>query len=135
MNPSSHTLLLVDDDDVSNYITRSFLEQLQLPCQVEVYTDGEQALQRLRELAREPKAAEARQIMLLDLVMPVLDGFELLDAIQENQLADQMEVFILSSSNQQRDLIRARQYPIAGYIQKPITAEQLRELCFKQFNC
>lgn len=57
-------------------------------------------------------------IILLDLVMPVMDGCELLENIRKEKLVPDAIVIILSNQNQQSDIDRAKNLGVAGYIVK-----------------
>ena len=57
-------------------------------------------------------------IILLDLVMPIMDGFELLKKIRDNKLVPSARIVVLSNLGEQADIKKAEQYKIDGYIVK-----------------
>lgn len=57
-------------------------------------------------------------IILLDLVMPIMDGFELLKKIRDNKLVQGARIVVLSNLGEQADIKKAEQYKIDGYIVK-----------------
>ncbi len=116
-----YKILIVDDDKflLSMYsmkFTREGMEVTAIPSPTE-------ALEKLR-------AGLSPDILILDVVMPEMDGVELLAKIREEKLAASAIVVILSNQGQPSDIDRAKQYNINGYIVKATTipSEVLREI-------
>lgn len=91
-----------------------------------VYNNGKEAIDGLRSLVKEKK--EMPSLIFLDLNMPVMDGWEFLDdfiTIPNNNI-EKVHVYVISSSIDANDFIRARNYEVVNnYILKPITPEDL----------
>jgi CheY-like chemotaxis protein len=66
-----------------------------------------------------------RHLVFLDLKMPLMDGFELMQWLREQKFFGQIQIVILSSSDNSRDRDRARACGVAGYLVKPISIEML----------
>ncbi len=64
------------------------------------------------------KGGELPDIILLDLIMPVMDGFEFLEKMREGHLAEHAVVIVLSNQSQQADIDRAKKLGVQGYIVK-----------------
>jgi two-component system sensor histidine kinase ChiS len=116
-----YKILIVDDDKflLSMYsmkFTREGMEVTAIPSPTE-------ALEKLR-------SGFSPDILILDVVMPEMDGVELLAKIREEKLASNAIVVILSNQGQPSDIDRAKQYNINGYIVKATTipSEVLREI-------
>lgn len=106
------SVYIVDDDQfLLDMYTLKFTEA---GCKVEGYTDSEQALNKLRE-------GMCPDVLILDLVMPKIDGFELLKQLHEAGLCQGMAVVVLSNQGQESDMEQAQQYGIDGYIIKAST--------------
>jgi two-component system response regulator len=112
-------ILLVDDsaDDVE--LTRLALEENNIPSPVIVARDGTEALallsrERIEELGEFPA------VVLLDLNMPKLDGMEVLRRIRDDQRTRLVPVVILTSSEEERDLIETYKLGANSYITKPV---------------
>lgn len=80
--------------------------------EVTAFSGGEELLTTLRKKGEEPDA------ILLDIIMPGLDGFGVLEAIRKEQLATKAKVIILSNQGQEADLERARSLGATSYIIK-----------------
>jgi CheY-like chemotaxis protein len=114
-------ILLVDDDETANFLHQRLLLRLNVSDQVLVATNGEQALQILAQ--PNPHFGPINPVLvLLDLNMPVMDGFEFLEAFQLLPAVQQQRavVVVLTSSLHARDLGRTHQLPIAGFLNKPL---------------
>jgi len=106
-------ICIIDDDpfllDMYN------LKFQQAGYNVTCFTDSEQALAALRNDG-------AFNAILLDLIMPKMDGFELLKTIREENLCDDhATVVVLSNQGQDKDIARAEEYGIDGYLIKANT--------------
>ena len=127
-------LLVVDDDLVSSYLISSTLEDMAIADKIAAVYDGKQALIFLEENCSEDTGKEFCPVfILLDLNMPVTDGFEFLEALQKKHAAysGKITVCILSSSSALKDQQKALAYPIAGFITKPLTEEKLKPILEK----
>lgn len=119
-------VLVVDDDDNWCFLTKIVLEDSGVGNQILTAHNGEEALNELQKiLAQGEKLPE---LIILDLKMPVMDGFEFLDEFTKLTLwnLNQTKVFISSSSCLSKDKQRAETYPISGFVTKPLTEENLR---------
>jgi CheY-like chemotaxis protein len=120
-------LLLVDDDHVSNMLTEMVLKDMERFTSFQVAVNGQEALDYLEITARlDPDAFP--QLILLDLNMPVMDGFEFLEQVTGLRLPALPPIIVLSSSRDATDLSRAKKFPILGYLNKPIEPEMLLSL-------
>ena len=79
--------------------------------EVTAFTGGKEVLEALR-------TKPAPDAMLLDVVMPEIDGFEVLGTIRKENLAQTTKVIILSNQGQESDIEKARALGVAGYIIK-----------------
>jgi len=108
-----YTILIVDDDpfllDMYN------LKFQQAGHTVQCFTEGEKALAALRE-------HEGVDAVLLDIVMPQINGYDILKAIREENLcSDTTSIIILSNQGQEKDVEQAQAYGIDGYLVKANT--------------
>jgi CheY-like chemotaxis protein len=120
---SNTNILLVDDDDIGNFISEKILRSLGFH-NINVVTDGRQAYERLKE--------NCFNLVFLDINMPVMDGFVLLTKIGQEFICQQMNVVILTSSNRKKDRDKANEFTnVIDYIEKPLTQEKVRQVLDK----
>lgn len=121
------TILVVDDNDIDVLcFQRSFLKQ-GLPNQIRTAGNGREALEILRgENGHAP--VEAPYVILLDLNMPRMDGFEFLGEIRNCPALKQSVVFVLTTSDDQGDLAAAYSNQIAGYFAKSRVGDDFEDL-------
>jgi CheY-like chemotaxis protein len=125
--PFDYTVLVVDDDDVAlEGVLRSF-KRHGVPCRTETAGDGREALTILR--GQNPgKAVDTPVIVLLDLNMPNMDGFQFLEELRADAELKRTVVFILSTSSRDQDRSRAYDEHVAGYMVKSAVGPQFAQL-------
>ena len=126
-NSKPLTILLVDDDDVAQEaIIRSFGKN-DIGFPIITAADGQEALDILRGEHPE-KRSEEPLIVLLDLNMPRMDGFEFLQIIRSDPLLVKTVVFVLTTSSADSDKAKAYEECIAGYMVKSSVGPQFGKL-------
>jgi two-component system chemotaxis sensor kinase CheA len=119
MELKNKTVLLVDDDERNTYALSNFLEQEEL--HVLEARNGEEAMHFLRD---RPEI----DIVLLDMMMPVMDGFETLQAMQlENERIRSMPVIAVTAKAMKGDREKCLEAGAWEYISKPIQLSLLLE--------
>jgi signal transduction histidine kinase len=121
------TVLLVDDDDLAiDLIQIQLIDANRLQCQVLVARDGEEALARLHDTPID--------LVLLDINMPRMDGFELLVRMRAEKLLDRVAVVMCSTSSYEEDISRANRLGACGYLTKPPDFNRLRSILDEATN-
>jgi signal transduction histidine kinase/DNA-binding response OmpR family regulator len=115
-------VLIVDDNDVNRRILLKQLAAWDLICSA--VSGGVEALSALETAARDGHRID---LILLDAVMPTMDGFDLAKRIGERAAASRPIIMMLSSSGRHEDVDRCRTLGIAACLTKPIAAADLRE--------
>jgi DNA-binding response OmpR family regulator len=127
MIDSTKLILLVEDDPDHELLTIRALKKSNIANDVRVARDGEEALNLLfGENAIKP------QVVLLDLKLPKIDGLEVLRRIRQGVATSMLPVVVLTSSDEERDIVRSYQLGVNSYIRKPVNftdfAEATRQL-------
>jgi CheY-like chemotaxis protein len=130
-------ILIVDDNHEDKYFLVWALKTLDLNCPIHVLSSGEEAISYLS--AKPPFEDRTQfpipQLMLLDLKMPNVDGFEVLKWLKTQPALDGLHVVVFSGSNRESDIAKAKQLGAEDYIIKPNDTLDLvhivREVSFK----
>lgn len=121
--PPVCTVLIVDDDDVATEgVLRSF-EKHNVPSLTVTAGNGQEALEILRG-QNAYKRIDTPVIVLLDLNMPRMDGFQFLEELRSDPALKRTVVFILSTSARDQDRARAYDEQVAGYMVKSAVGPQ-----------
>ena len=124
-------ILLVDDDDTTNFLNELLLKKLNVTDQVHVARNGQEAM----SLLTQPPPFEPT-LLLLDIGMPVMDGIQFLEAYLGLPQAQQDATIIvmLTTSMDSGDLARINELPIAGLVSKPLNREKIDMLLQLHFH-
>jgi CheY-like chemotaxis protein len=120
------TLLLVEDDDVDALSVERGLIKAKIVNRLVRAIDGVEALEMLRGEGRAKLAPP--YLLLVDIQMPRLDGIGLIRAIRADPELTRTVIFVLTTSDDDRDKIAAYDLHVAGYIVKSNTKEELLPL-------
>lgn len=122
-------ILLVEDNDNDAEMTMRALRKRNLANSLARVRDGAEALDFL--FARGGYAGRdnnhSPKVVLLDLHLPKIDGVEVLKAVRENPRTAQLPVVILTSSNEEKDIIETYKLGVNSYIVKPVDFEKFME--------
>ncbi len=120
---------IIDDDSIFIYGIKRIMNEIDFCDEIIVYENGESALNELGSLVLE--GMRLPDVILLDLDMPVMDGWVFLDEFVKipNHNQDQLSLYILSSSIHPGDIEKAKNYPIVDdFISKPVTITDLKHI-------
>lgn len=124
--------MLVDDVETDNYLNEQVLKEAGVE---HVYTckTGESAMDFLENIYKNYSVLHhcMPKIVFLDLNMPMMDGFQLLNAFEKfnTEFKDEIKFVILTSSQEMKDRIEAKKHNrIIGYLNKPLTSEDVNYL-------
>lgn len=129
MMPNNRVILLVEDNDDDVELTRKAFEKSNIFNQLVVVRDGQEALDYLfvagAYRARDP--AVIPQVVLLDLNLPKLNGLEVLRRLRGEERTRRLPVVILTTSNEERDIIGSYDLGANSYVRKPVDFAQFTE--------
>lgn len=114
-------ILLVEDDKRDLELTLIALERSQLANEVVVMRDGAEALDYLRREGVHSTRAEGNPaVVLLDLKLPKVTGLEVLQAVRTDPALASVPVVMLTSSQEETDVLRSYQLGVNAYVVKPV---------------
>lgn len=126
MNPQPQLLklIIVDDDHIVRFLHSSLMEQYGID--PVICANGQEAFDFLDS---DSSQQEVRYLVLLDLNMPVLNGWEFLEHCRAKPYADRVQVIVVTSSTYQGDLSRALEYnEVIGFCRKPLRKKNIRAI-------
>ncbi len=129
MSKTIKNLFIVDDDDVYVMLTKRTIKSTNQVEKTSVFENGLDAINFLKENAGNPDLLP--EIILLDLTMPIMDGWQFLDEfiLLKPKIAHSIKIYIVSSSISPYDRSKAlRMAEVSEFIIKPISSEKLLEI-------
>ncbi len=120
---------IIDDDPIAIYGIKRSMKEIDFCNKIVVYKNGQDAIDGLNNMVAEGIALPS--IILLDLNMPIMDGWEFLDDFIKipNNSTKAVTIYIISSSIDPRDVIKVQDYSlVSNYILKPIKSADLLKL-------
>ena len=129
MSRSKKTILLVEDNPDDRDLTIRAFERHKISNQVVIAEDGEEALDYLfmtgRSKDRDPEANPT--VVLLDLKLPKVMGLDVLRRMRADERTRRMPVVVLTSSNEERDIITSYDLGANSFVRKPVDFSQFLE--------
>jgi CheY-like chemotaxis protein len=114
-------ILLVEDDPRDVELTLTALGEYNLANEVVVARDGEKALDYLYSRGEfSNRSNDNPAVMLLDLKLPKVDGLQILQQIKSDERLKLIPVVVLTSSQEEKDMIRSYQLGVNAYVVKPV---------------
>lgn len=122
-------ILLIDDDDVTNYINKRIIRNVDPEAQITILNNGLEALDYFRQNL--PGKELFPDVILLDITMPDMDGWEFLEEIEKEgiKLPEHSRMYMLTSSVFPDDINKANSNKfITQFYSKPLDNAKLKEM-------
>jgi CheY-like chemotaxis protein len=133
-------VLLIDDDDTTNFLNQRLLERMQVTDNIRTFVNGKQAFDYLYNVSNKNYEQTDEnyfqpELIFLDISMPVMDGFEMLDLYERlnPEFRKKIVLAVLTTSTHPQDTDAAKKYS-AEYLTKPLTADKVKALLAKHFD-
>ena len=120
-------LLVVDDDDINLFIIKKIVEKTGFDIDMVARSNGQQAIDYINEAIVQNNPLP--KMSLIDINMPVMNGWEFIEAYEALAIEHKVDMYILSSSVYENDIEKTKSYKaVKGFISKPLSMERLTEL-------
>ena len=124
------SILLVDDDEINNFISIKLIRKALFNAEITACLNGKFAIDQLVEMQRKG-ADKLPDYILLDINMPIMNGWEFLDEYKRLNIdpLGKTKIYIISSSVFSNDINKARSYPLVkSFISKPLSVDKIKEM-------
>ncbi len=117
-------ILLVEDDYLDIMNVERELKKLNINLPLHVARNGREALNMLRGEGGASKITPAPKVVLLDINMPKMNGIEFLEVVRKDPELMHLNVFVMTTSNEESDRLAAQNLRATGYIVKPLSFDK-----------
>ncbi len=121
--------IVIDDSKLDCFIAEKIIRNTGRSENIRSYLDGAEALEYIKNTPI--SGDKTKTVLIVDIQMPVMNGFEFVEAFEKfpQELQDNYIIFVLSSSIYENDLNRVRNYPsVKHFLNKPLTSNTLSAL-------
>jgi two-component system, chemotaxis family, response regulator Rcp1 len=119
-----YRIFLVEDNPADVFLLKEALRAHSVKCELQISIDGEEA----RELIRQTSSEEAPDLFVIDLNLPKLNGFEVVEFIRQHPWCAAVPVAVVTTSDSPRDRERAISLGVERYVQKPVPYEEFLKI-------
>jgi len=120
---------IIDDDPIFVFGIKKVMELIDFCEGIMVFKNGQEALNNLRAIISAKE--ELPDVILLDLNMPILDGWQFLEEFIKIPCEKKVIIYVVSSSVDPEDVLRVKSYEgVSDYIVKPISVKKLKEVLY-----
>ena len=133
----SCTILIVDDDENDIFFVKRAFTEINVHCTFQMLKNGQEVVDYLcghGDYANRDRFPLPMMI-LMDLKMPIMDGWEFLSQLQQHPFCKDVRVIITSSSTLKEDKVRAQQFPqVWSFQEKPLNLSLIKEMVGEHFK-
>ena len=116
-------VLLVEDNQSDELLTLRALRELRVANRIDVVRDGQEALD---YFFKEP-LRNLPAVVLLDLKLPKVDGHQVLEALRNDERTKMVPVVVLTSSDDEKDILRAYESGVNSFVNKPVGSDEFKQ--------
>jgi CheY-like chemotaxis protein len=126
MDKEKLNILLVDDDNINNYVSENIIKKMNIADHIVKKLNGKEALEYINEESSRNNEGKQTDLILIDINMPIMDGLEFLEAFNHISKKNKIVVYLMHTApltpvqKQRIDKIY-----LSGNIEKPLTKEKL----------
>jgi CheY-like chemotaxis protein len=131
MKKKVDNVCVIDDDLIYQFLAKEEIEYTNMVNKIMFFSNGEKALNFIISTLNNNETEDLPDIIFLDINMPVMDGWEFLEAyaLLKPKVGKKIVIYMVSSSTDLRDLDRAKSISeVSDYIIKPVSGSQLKSI-------
>ncbi|HEX4888309.1 MAG TPA: response regulator [Luteibaculaceae bacterium] len=118
---------IIDDDPIYIFGAKRMIQKAEVCESIMVYRNGKEAFESLHALYQ--AQVKLPDVILLDLNMPIWDGWQFLDEFTKIPIEQKIILYIVTSSVDPADMEKAKKYAlVSNFVVKPITSESIRSM-------
>ena len=125
-----NTVLIVDDDFINNFLTERIIKKMDIANNIKILMNGHEGMTYLKEACLYDTTL-CPELIFLDINMPVMDGFDFIEAFEHLPLAHKSKIVILTTSRHNRDIEKISALGDFELVNKPLTQEKLLDCLAK----
>lgn len=123
-------VLIIEDDAASLFLNKAVLEEAGVAERIDTVPNGLEALEYLMTICKRAAHGEdcgCPELLLVDINMPIVNGFEFLTLCRNMRLLEgrRMKILLVTSSEQEVDRQQGQAFEVDGYLVKPLNEEKL----------
>ncbi len=125
-----NSICIIDDDDIYTFLLKKTLKKIDICNDIKTYINGSDGIQKIKALIENNEPLP--DLILLDINMPILDGWEFLDEFEKikDKCKNKISIYVVSSSISIADINKAKQHKeVTDFLTKPIEADTLIKIC------
>ncbi|WP_353132060.1 response regulator [Pseudopedobacter sp.] len=129
MSNENLKILIIDDDEINNFIATKLIDRITPVAKVFTCLNGKEGIEFLEENISDKD--NLPDIILLDINMPIMNGWEFLDAFEKikDRIGKDIKINMLSSSVYNDDITKAQTYStVSKFISKPLTTDKIKDI-------
>ncbi|MCF2447114.1 response regulator [Dyadobacter sp. CY345] len=124
-------ICIIDDDNTCHFIARLLISKILVKPDILQFFNGQEAFDFIETWQHKPESLPS--IILLDINMPVANGWKFLDMLRKLENIYQPAIYITSSSQDQRDFSRMETYhEVRGFLPKPVSKDILEKILLEE---
>jgi len=123
-----NNVILIDDDEINNFLSYRLIKKLGVADHIYIFHNGLEAINYMQQLAYDSKICP--ELILLDINMPVMDGYEFLKAFHNLTFKNKeaIKIITVTTSNRHEDFERMQKLGVECIFSKPLCKQKLEEI-------
>ena len=137
MNQKLDCILLIDDDKATNFLNKRLLTKMDVTENIQIARNGIEAIDYIKNAIAGDPAHPWPDMILLDINMPMVNGWEFLDEYEQMpaSVRESTIILMLTTSLKREDQDKAEsKSTVKGYIKKPLTQAEIERIITTHFN-